>query len=239
MLTLSNFINGRSAPPSSGEYLDVFEPATGEVYAKAPNSSADDVNLAVDSAKAAFTGWAATPAEKRSRVLLKLADLLEERQAEFSSAESKDTGKPIALASSADIPRAISNFRFFAGSILHSESEFHYTNEKEFNYTLRQPRGVAGLISPWNLPLYLLTWKIAPAIATGNTCVCKPSEVTPVTAWMLGDLLNEAGIPEGVVNIVHGRGDVAGKAIIMAAGVVGMAALRARLKRTSSELTEN
>src|SRR6185436_15954026 len=103
-----------------------------------------------------------------------------------------------------DVPRASANIRFFATAILHSESAVHEGDEQHLNYTLRRPRGVAGLISPWNLPLYLLTWKIGPALATGNTAVCKPSEVTPVTAWMLGEMCNEAGVPAGVLNIVHG-----------------------------------
>lgn len=214
MLTLTNYINAQHCKPESGEYLKVHEPATGELYAHCPASTEGDVNRAADAARAAFPAWSSTPAQERADIFLRIADLLEARKDEFAAAESKDTGKPITLATNADLARSIANFRFFAGSILQSESEFHHTSETEFNYTLRHPRGVAGLIAPWNLPLYLLTWKIAPAIATGNTCVCKPSEVTPVTAWMLCDLLTEAGVPAGVVNMIHGRGDTAGKAIV-------------------------
>ena len=219
MVRLTNFIGGRATPTRSGGRLDVVEPATGEVWAQAPDSTPDDVAGAVDAARDAFPGWASATAKARSGVLFRLADLLEARLAEFARAESKDTGKPLSLATALDIPRAVENLRFFGGLIRHTRSEFHPSSETEFNYTLRQPRGVAGLIAPWNLPLYLLTWKIAPAIATGNTCVCKPSEVTPVTAWMLGELCSGAGVPPGVINIVHGRGDTAGRAIVEHPGV--------------------
>lgn len=219
MVRLTNFIGGRATPPSAGGWLDIIEPATGEVWAQAPDSTQGDIDSAVDAARDAFPGWASSTAKERSGVLARLADRLEGRLEEFARAESKDTGKPLTLATALDIPRAVENLRFFAGLILHTHSEFYPTNEAEFNYTLRQPRGVAGLISPWNLPLYLLTWKIAPAIAAGNTCVCKPSEVTPVSAWMLGELCSEAGVPPGAINIVHGRGDTAGRAIVEHPGV--------------------
>ncbi|HYE60672.1 MAG TPA: aldehyde dehydrogenase [Phycisphaerales bacterium] len=215
--TLSNFINGQHVPPRSGQYLDNFEPATGEVYGKVPDSDGTDVGAAVAAAKAAFPAWAATPAEHRSKVLLKIADLIDANLESLARAESIDTGKPLTLARSVDIPRAAANFRFFATAILHSESSFHETGARDseaINYTLRKPRGVAGLISPWNLPLYLFTWKVAPALATGNTAVGKPSEVTPVTAAMLGDICNEAGLPPGVLNIVHGGGRKAGGALV-------------------------
>ncbi len=219
--TLANLINNRFEPPRSGQYLDTIEPATGKPYARLPDSSADDINAAVDAAKRAFPAWAATPPAERSRLLLRLADLIDRDLERLARAESIDTGKPISLARSVDIPRAAANFRFFASAILHTESASHQTNlagagdpQRAINYTLRQPRGVAGLISPWNLPLYLLSWKLAPALATGNTAVAKPSEVTPMTAHMLSELAVEAGFPPGVLNIVHGRGASAGAALV-------------------------
>ncbi len=212
--TLANFIHGKHAPPRGSQYLDNVEPATGKVYGKVPDSDAADVSAAVEAAKAAFPAWAATPAEQRSRILLKIADLIDKNLETLARAESIDTGKPLTLARTVDIPRAAANFRFFATAILHGESAFHDTDGQAINYTLRKPRGVAGLISPWNLPLYLFTWKVAPALATGNTAVGKPSEVTPVTAAMLGELCNEAGLPPGVLNIVHGTGPRAGAALV-------------------------
>ena len=212
--TVANFIGGRQAPPRSGGYIDNIEPATGKVTGRVPDSDGADVDAAVGAAREAFPGWSNTPAEQRSRILMRIADLIEARLDELAKAESVDTGKPISAARTIDIPRAAANFRFFAGAILHSESAFHDTDGEAINYTLRRPRGVAGLISPWNLPLYLFTWKIAPAIATGNTAVGKPSEITPTTAHMLGEIANEAGLPAGVLNIVHGRGAQAGAAII-------------------------
>ena len=218
MQTLSNFINGRAVPPRSGgggKYLDNIEPATGKVYSRVPDSGPEDVNDAVAAAKAAFASWAGMAAAERARIMHRLADLIERDLERFARAESTDTGKPITLARSVDIPRCATNLRFFAAACTQSVSEFHDSEGGVFSYTLRRPRGVAGLISPWNLPLYLLTWKIAPAIASGNTCVCKPSEVTPMTAYLLGELLNEAGVPAGVVNIVHGSGPAAGGALVM------------------------
>ncbi|HEY0141915.1 MAG TPA: aldehyde dehydrogenase [Thermoanaerobaculia bacterium] len=210
---IANFINGQFAPPRSGQYLDDIAPATGEVLAQIPDSDRQDVDDAVKAAKAAFPAWSKTPAEQRSRLLLKLADRIEQNLDELARLESEDNGKPVALAKRLDIPRAVANFRFFATAILHQSSEAHVTDTTALNYTLRQPIGVAGLISPWNLPLYLLTWKIAPAIASGNTCVAKPSELTPLTANRLAELSLEAGIPPGVINIVHGLGGKAGAAI--------------------------
>lgn len=210
---LANFINGTFAAPRSGQYIDDIAPATGEVLAHIPDSDSQDVDDAVRAAKAAFPQWSKTPAEQRSRLLLKLADLIEQNLDELAKLESEDNGKPVALAKRLDIPRAVANFRFFATAILHHASEAHITDQSALNYTLRQPVGVAGLISPWNLPLYLLTWKIAPAIASGNTCVAKPSELTPLTANRLAELSLEAGIPAGVINIVHGLGAKAGQAI--------------------------
>jgi len=214
MEKISNFINGRAVAPRAGRYLDNVEPATGLIYSRVPDSGPEDINDAVAAAASAFPAWAATPAADRARILNRLADLIDANLDRFVRAESIDTGKPITLARAVDIPRCATNFRFFAAACTQSASEFHDAEGGVFSYTLRRPRGVAGLISPWNLPLYLLTWKIAPAIASGNTCVCKPSEVTPMTAFMLGELLNEAGVPPGVVNVVHGSGPAAGGALV-------------------------
>jgi len=210
---LQNFIGGRFVAPESGAYLDDLEPATGELLARIPDSNAADVDAAVQAAKRAFPAWSKTPAEERSRLLLKLADLIERNLDELALLESRDNGKTVALARRLDIPRAVANFRFFATAILHQSTAAHATDGAALNYTLRQPLGVAGLISPWNLPLYLLSWKIAPAVASGNTCVAKPSELTPLTANRLAELSLEAGIPPGVINIVHGLGGSAGPAL--------------------------
>jgi aminomuconate-semialdehyde/2-hydroxymuconate-6-semialdehyde dehydrogenase len=212
-LQIQNFIDGQFVEPASGRYLDNIEPATGKPYSQVADSDARDVDLAVAAAEKAFTEWSRKPAAERSRFLLRIADLIERDLEKFARAESIDTGKPISLARSLDIPRAVANFRFFATAILHTESEAHITDNVAFNYTLRQPRGIAGLISPWNLPLYLLSWKIAPAIAVGNTAIAKPSELTPMTAFMLCEIAHEAGLPNGVLNVVHGTGPSVGAAI--------------------------
>ncbi|HEX6097176.1 MAG TPA: aldehyde dehydrogenase [Thermoanaerobaculia bacterium] len=212
-MRLANLINGSFGGPCCYSYIDDIAPATGEVIAEIPDSDDHDINDAVFAARIAFETWSKTPAAERSRLLLKLADLIEENFEELARLESQDTGKAITLARRLDIPRAIANFRFFATAILHESSEAHVTDSSALNYTLRQPLGVVGLISPWNLPLYLLSWKIAPAIAAGNTCVAKPSEVTPLTAHRLAQLTVEAGFPPGVINIVHGYGANAGAAL--------------------------
>ncbi|MGE0443228.1 MAG: aldehyde dehydrogenase [Gemmatimonadales bacterium] len=214
MITIDNFIAGAARPPAGGGYLDLFEPATGRVMGRVADSGATDVDAAVAAAQAAFPGWAETPAAERSRLLRAIADGIEARLEAFAQAESRDTGKPVTLARTLDIPRAAANFRFFATAILHTHTEAHATDSAALNYTLRRPRGVAGLISPWNLPLYLLSWKIAPAIATGNTAVAKPSELTPLTAGLLGELCAEIGLPPGVLNLVHGLGARAGAALV-------------------------
>ena len=219
MKRVSNFIDGQFRPPCSGKYLPDVEPATGGVIAEIPDGGAEDVEAAVAAASRAFASWRRTPAEERSRLLLRVADLIEDNFEELARLESQDNGKPIALARRMDVPRAILNFRFFATAILHAESRAHVTDDRALNYTLRQPLGVAGLISPWNLPLYLLTWKIAPAIAAGNCCVAKPSELTPLTAVRLAELIVEAGVPPGVVNMVHGTGPSAGRALTAHPGV--------------------
>lgn len=212
-IQVQNFIGGQFVRPNAGRYLDNIEPATGQPYSQVPDSDAADVELAVTAAEKAFPEWSCTPAAERSRILLRIADLIDRDLEKFARAESVDTGKPLALARSLDIPRASSNFRFFATAILHTENEAHVTDGVAFNYTLRQARGIVGLISPWNLPLYLLSWKIAPAIAVGNTAIAKPSELTPMTAFLLGEICQEAGLPPGVLNIVHGTGPNVGAAI--------------------------
>jgi aminomuconate-semialdehyde/2-hydroxymuconate-6-semialdehyde dehydrogenase len=210
---IRNFIDGRFVEPIGGKYLDNIEPATGKPYSHVADSDAHDVDLAVAAAENAFRDWSTKPAAERSKFLLLIAELIERNLEKFARAESIDTGKPISLARTLDIPRSIANFRFFATAILHTESEAHITDNVAFNYTLRQPRGIAGLISPWNLPLYLLSWKIAPAIAVGNTAIAKPSELTPMTAFLLCEVCQEAGLPAGVLNVVHGTGPNVGAAI--------------------------
>ncbi|HYH06218.1 MAG TPA: aldehyde dehydrogenase [Thermoanaerobaculia bacterium] len=212
-MRLANFIDGALVPPVAGSYFENLRPATGEVLSEVPDSDARDVDAAVQAAKRAFPAWSAMRTEERSRILLRLAELIEQNLDELALCESDDNGKPVSLAKRMDIPRAVANFRFFATAILHQSSEAHVTDGAALNYTLRQPLGVAGLISPWNLPLYLLSWKIAPAIAAGNTCVAKPSELTPMTAQRLAELSLDAGVPPGVMNIVHGYGAKAGAAI--------------------------
>jgi aminomuconate-semialdehyde/2-hydroxymuconate-6-semialdehyde dehydrogenase len=214
MRTIPNFIAGRHIEPTGGEYLEKVEPATGRVIAHVADSDGRDVDAAVDAAAKAFPGWSRTPAPERSRLLLAVADRIESNLDRLAEAESADTGKPLRLAKTVDIPRAAANFRFFATAILHIHTETYRTDGLALNYVLRQPRGVAGLISPWNLPLYLFTWKVAPALATGNTVVAKPSELTPTTAHLLTELCNEAGLPPGVFNVVHGSGAKAGAAIV-------------------------
>ncbi len=213
LLRIQNFIDGQFDEPVGGKYLDNIEPATGTAYSQVADSGKEDVDLAVTAAEKAFIDWSKKPAAERSKILLRIGDLIERDLEKLARAESIDTGKPLALARSLDIPRAASNFRFFATAILHTESEAHITDNVAFNYTLRQPRGIAGLISPWNLPLYLLSWKIAPAIAVGNTAIAKPSELTPMTAYLLCEICKEAGLPNGVLNVVHGTGPNVGAAI--------------------------
>ncbi len=214
MEQLQNYINGKLQPALSAQWLDNYEPATGQVYSHIPDSDASDVELAVKAAKAAFPAWSATPLEERMMTLLRIADGIERRMDEFVIAESRDNGKPRKLARAVDIPRAVSNFRFFASGLQHFASESHQMPGVGVNYTLRQAIGVVGCISPWNLPIYLFTWKIVPALATGNCVVAKPSEITPYTAFLLSQVCIEAGLPAGVLNIVHGLGGKTGQAII-------------------------
>lgn len=209
-----NFINGQFQVPISGQWLDNVNPATGGVYSQTPDSNAEDIQLAVDAANAAFPGWKATPAETKFTVLNRIALLIDENLEALALAETNDNGKPLSLSRHVDIPRASSNFRFFATGLLHFSSESHSMESTAINYTLRNPIGVVGCISPWNLPLYLFTWKIAPALAAGNCVVAKPSEVTPMTAYLLSIICKEAGLPNGVLNIVHGAGPSCGAAIV-------------------------
>ncbi len=219
MKQLRNYINGELVEPVSKTYLDNYEPATGEVYSQVPDSDERDVQLAFDSSKSAFESWSKTSLESRMMILMKVADGIEKRMDQFVAAESKDNGKPQKLARAVDIPRAVSNFRFYASALQHFASESHQMPGVGINYTLRQPIGVVGCISPWNLPLYLFSWKIAPALATGNCVVAKPSEITPYTAYLLSEVCVEAGLPKGVLNIVHGLGNKVGQAIVEHEGI--------------------
>jgi aminomuconate-semialdehyde/2-hydroxymuconate-6-semialdehyde dehydrogenase len=215
MIKIQNYINGQFVDPINNEWIDNYCPSNGEVYGLIPNSTSEDIDKAYNSARSAFRQWSQTTLEERSRILIKISELLEANLQRFAEAESKDNGKPISLARAIDIPRAASNFRFFGNAITQFASESHESvGHNAINYTLRQPIGVVGCISPWNLPLYLFTWKIAPAIAAGNCIVAKPSEVTPMTAYLLGEICNEAGLPKGVLNIVHGLGTSTGQVII-------------------------
>ncbi|XP_054871781.1 2-aminomuconic semialdehyde dehydrogenase [Amphiprion ocellaris] len=213
LLVLENFIGGKFI--SCQNHIESFDPSTGEIYCLVPDSGPQEVDVAVAAAKEAFPDWSSRSPEARAQILNKLADLLEKNLEEFAKAESRDQGKPVSLARSLDIPRSAYNFRFFASSVLHQLNDCSPMDHlSSLSYTQRCPLGVAGLISPWNLPLYLLTWKIAPAIAAGNTVVAKPSEMTSVTAWMMCKLMEEAGVPPGVVNIVFGSGPRAGDALV-------------------------
>lgn len=211
---LKNYINGELLEPVSGAYLDNYQPATGEIYSHIPNSDDRDIELAIEAAKKAFPDWSTAGTDKRFKVLMAIAQGIEDNLEAFAEAESMDNGKPVWLSRSVDIPRAVQNFRFFATGILHFGSESHNMEGVAVNYTLRQPIGVVGCISPWNLPLYLFSWKIAPALASGNCVVAKPSEITPMTAYLLSKICIEAGLPAGVLNIVHGLGNKAGQPII-------------------------
>ena len=218
MTQIENYIGGELVKPASGDYLDNFNPATGEVYSRIADSDDRDVNLAVEAAKAAFPAWSSASAEARHDHLMRIVALIERDMEPLAMAESIDNGKTLVIARRLDIPRAVANFKFYATAAMHTWNESHDTalgnGGKAINYTLRQPLGVVGCISPWNLPLYLFTWKIAPALAAGCTVVAKPSEVTPMTAYLLSKLCLEAGLPAGVLNIVHGLGPKVGAAIV-------------------------
>lgn len=212
-MRLSHWIDGKPREPASGGWLDVTDPATGRVFAQVAEGGAVEVEEAVEAARRAFPGWSSLPNSERARWLEKLADALEAKLEDFAHVESRDAGKPVRLSRDIEIPRAVSNLRFFAHASTQFASESHH-GQAGLNYTLRQPLGVVAAISPWNLPLYLFTWKIAPALAAGNTVVAKPSEVTPATATLLAELAAGIGFPAGVLNIVHGRGPEVGEPLV-------------------------
>ncbi len=214
MERIANYINGELVPPISSLYIENVNPAEGKVYSFIPDSDQRDVDAAAAAALDAFKMWSEMSTDKRCAILSKVADLIDRDLDTLARAESIDNGKPVKLAKTLDIPRASANIRFYAQAGVHFASEAHITGVEAVNYTLRVPSGVAGCISPWNLPLYLFTWKIAPALAAGCTVVAKPSEITPMTAYLFSKLCIEAGLPKGVLNIVHGYGSVVGQAIV-------------------------
>ena len=219
-MNIKNYINGEYVNPVSDSWIDNYNPSNGEIYGQIPDSINEDVENGYKAAQTAFLSWSETSLEERSQILSKIAQLITEKLPELAAAEAKDNGKPLHVAKSIDIPRAAANFQFFANAITQFASEAHESvGHNAINFTLRQPIGVVGCISPWNLPLYLFTWKIAPAIAAGNCVVAKPSEITPMTAYLLGDILTEAGLPKGVLNIVHGLGTTTGQAIVAHPGI--------------------
>ncbi len=213
MQKIQNYIGGKLGAPVSDTYLDNYDPSTGKVYSLIPDSDEKDVALAISASQSAFPSWSQTNAEERHDIVMRLVALIEKNNERLALAESIDNGKPLSLARKVDIPRAASNFKFFATAIMHFSSESHEMTGEAINYTLRHPIGIVGCISPWNLPLYLFTWKIAPALIAGNCVIAKPSEVTPMTAYLLSELCIEAGLPAGVLNIVHGLGGKVGAAI--------------------------
>ena len=213
MKKIQNYINGQFLSALSKNYKNNSSPITGKIYSKFPDSDHEDIDKAVMAAKKAFPKWKSLGKKGRYNLLMSLADMLDENFDKFVEAESYDNGKPEWIARSVDIPRVSENFRFFATASLHFSSECHEMDGKAFNYTIREPIGVAGCISPWNLPIYLLTWKIAPALAAGNTVVAKPSEITPMTAYLFSKIVHKSNIPNGVINIVHGLGEKAGEAL--------------------------
>ena len=214
MQKILNYIDGQFCDALSGKTIENYDPAVGKVYSLIPDSDESDVSRAVEAAAKAFSSWSEMPVSERSRILLRIADLVDENLDSLALAESVDNGKPLSLANRMDIPRASANMRFFATAALHFSSDAHITDSQAINYTHHSPVGVAGCISPWNLPLYLFTWKIAPALAAGCTVVAKPSELTPMTSYMFGLICRDAGLPPGVLNIVNGYGAKAGQAII-------------------------
>lgn len=222
MEKILNYIDGKLIEPLSGQWIDNYNPAEGKVYSHIADSDDKDVALAVEAARRAFPIWSEMSASDRSNILLKISEGIDHNFEVLAKAESEDNGKPLKLAKAMDIPRASANMRFFATAILHTETQAHQTDQQAINYTMRSPLGVVGCISPWNLPLYLFTWKIAPALAAGCTVVAKPSELTPMTAFQFTKICIDAGLPPGVLNVVHGLGSKAGQAIIEHPGVVGI-----------------
>jgi len=210
---IENFIDGQYQAPLNNHYIDNIEPATGLVYGKIPNSDIADVEQAVAAAEHALPAWRALGLDERADYLIAIAQEIENQLEPLAQAEATDNGKPIALARMVDIPRAASNFKFFAHACSQFASESHAMAGTAINYTFRQPVGIVGCISPWNLPLSLFTWKIAPALAAGNCVIAKPSEITPKTAAMLGAICQKIGLPKGVLNILHGNGASVGSSI--------------------------
>lgn len=219
MEQILNYIGGEFQKPLGNNWMDNYQPATGTVYSRIPDSDETDVEKAYKAANIAFENWSKLPASERFRHMMNVSNGIKERMEEFAQAESKDNGKPVSLARAVDIPRAVKNFEFYAAAATQFGSESHYTEGLGINYTLRRPIGVVGCISPWNLPLYLFSWKIAPALAAGNTVVAKPSEVTPMTAYLLSQVLDDVGFPKGVLNIVHGGGPRTGEPICIHPGI--------------------
>jgi aminomuconate-semialdehyde/2-hydroxymuconate-6-semialdehyde dehydrogenase len=214
MPSLQNFIDGEIIAPVGQAWMENLSPRTGATLGYLADSDERDVSLAVEAAKKAFPAWSTISPADRAAYLEAIADAIAERLEEFAIAESEDQGKPRTLAKRVDIPRAVDNFRFFAQAITQDQQECFDPGPGKFHYQKRQPIGVAGLISPWNLPLYLLTWKIAPALACGNTIVAKPSEFTSTTAHMLAEILTQVNLPKGVCNIVLGKGPKVGEALV-------------------------
>ena len=208
-----NFVDGSFLPANTGLTLETINPATGAVLTTLPRSDQTDVDNATKAAMAAAPKWASTPIDERIRWLQRLADALEEEAETVAQLESMDTGKPISLARRVDATRSVANFRFFAEHGLRHE-DVTFVSNRATNHVYRKPVGVVGLITPWNLPLYLLTWKVAPALLMGNTIVAKPSELTPLTANHLAKVMDRIGFPPGVFNLVHGLGPEVGQAIV-------------------------
>ena len=215
MQKILNYIGGEFVEAASGKFIDNFDPSRGEVYSLIPDSDQQDVEKAVSAAEAAFPFWRDMPVAERTAILNKIADLVKRDLDKLAQAESRDNGKPVSLAKALDIPRCESNIRFFAAAALHTHSEAYMTDTTALNYTQHTPLGVVGVISPWNLPLYIFTWKVLPALAAGNCVVAKPSEITPMTAFLFSQLAHEAGLPPGVLNLVHGLGAKAGEALVL------------------------
>lgn len=217
-MQLFNMIGGEQMMPREMRFLENINPATGQRISHIPRSGLSDVDEAVGAAQVAFQVWSKMAPNARADILDKVANRIEERQEEFALAESRDNGKPISLARQVDIPRAIANFRFFAGAVRHDSTGCHMMADA-LNYTIRKPLGVVGLITPWNLPLYLLSWKAAPALAMGNVVVAKPSEMTPTTASLLAEVFTEVGAPKGIFNVIHGLGAEAGGPLVDHPGI--------------------
>ncbi len=213
MMEVQNYIGGILCPPENGKHIDNFNPSDGRVYGQIPDSDERDVERAVAAAKKARISWANMPAEKRFKLLNRIAELIDQNREELAKAESMDQGKPLWLARN-EMVRAGQNMRFFATASMQYASESHIMPGHAINYTHRHPLGVVACISPWNLPVYWFKWKMAPVLATGNCVVARPSEITPATAFLFRKLCMEAGLPEGVLNVLHGRGASVGNALV-------------------------